>query len=390
MGKNYLVMKLKVRFNSILTTLAFLIVLPQIIQAENEPSMVKVAANNPNFLYVGRVVKEMNKVVFSYPGVTILANFEGDALDLLFNELGIGGNEHTNYLQITIDKGSPIVLALQSDVAVYQIARNLSKGPHSLEIFKRTESSVGTVEFLGIRLSKGFGLVAPPILPNRKMLFIGNSITCGFGNDTIIPGNLNSGFRSKNENNYNAYGAITARALEAQYVAVAYSGRGITKNYDGSSTGLAPTFFHEAIPDREEYAWKHALYVPDVILINLGTNDFSAERQGFGKIDSAAFVGSYLDFIADIKKQYPNATLICAVGCMMSDWYPAGAKHWTRIQNYVQSVAKQRNKMGDTKIHYLKFDPQNPPYGEDWHPSTATHQKMATTLVHFIKQLNIW
>jgi hypothetical protein len=111
----------------------------------------------------------------------------------------------TNYFAVIIDGGEPTVLQLSKNQTEYVLASNLPKGNHTVEVFKRTESNVGKVDFMGFTLPKGTTIIEPAPLPKRKIEFIGNSITCGYGNEisTTTPDKYH--FTSANENNYMAW-----------------------------------------------------------------------------------------------------------------------------------------------------------------------------------------
>lgn len=331
------------------------------------------------------------KYSFAFPGVSIKTAFSGTGISILLKEYGAGGATTTNYFNVIIDGGEPTVLQLSKSQNEYVLAANLPHGNHTVEVFKRTESNVGKVDFLGFKLPEGTTTIAPPSLPTRKIEFIGNSITCGYGNEISTTSPDKYHFTSANENNYLAWGAITARNINARYSCVAYSGRGLMQNNTGSKTGTLPLIYDNIIADSPTPVWNHYDYIPDVVVINLGTNDFSAEvSSATYKVDSTQFVETYIAFIQKLRAYYPNASFICCVGTMMSDYYPSGGKHWTRIQNYVSSVAQYFNTQGDAKVYYLKLDPQLSPYGEDWHPTKQTHQIMATKLTDFIQSNITW
>ncbi len=362
-------------------------------QSAMSQKMHKIDASNSNIRYIGRIDdSNPGNIVFSFPGVSIKAKFQGTAIDAIIKEHGTGNAAGTNYLNIIIDGGSPVKLKLSRTKTVYELARNLSEGIHTVEIFKLTESSVGKVEFQGFQLETGKTLLSPELLSPRKIEFIGNSITCGYGNEVSIenPNSVPGGFTSVNENNYKAWGAITARNLNAQYSCVAYSGRGLYKNNTGTTDGTLPQIYDNTIGDNASPDWNHTRYIPNVIVINLGTNDFNAEASGFGIVDSTVFVNTYIAFISKLRSYYPDAAIICAVGTMINDGYPAGG--WTRMQRYVSAVKKYKNSNGDKNVYHFKMNPQLPPYGEDWHPSEATHKSMAIQLTAFINSLpsNIW
>src|ERR1035437_3352728 len=207
----------------VLRRLSLLVIMMQsLLLSLNAQTMYQVNASDTNIQFTGRVNKiDPNNVFFAFPGVSIKTKFQGTAIDAILIEYGSGSTTTTNYFNVIIDGGIPTVLKLSSSQTIYQLARGLYDGIHTIELFKRTESNVGKVAFKGFQLQTGKKLIQPDTLPQRKIEFIGNSITCGYGNEltTTVPDNFH--FTSANENNYKAWGAITARNLSAQYSCVA-------------------------------------------------------------------------------------------------------------------------------------------------------------------------
>ena len=56
----------------------------------------------------------------------------------------------------------------------------------------------------------------------------------------------------------------------------------------------------------------------------------------------------------------------------------------------VAQVIADRQAAGDNDVHYVVFSPQTSPYGEDWHPTVATHEAMANELVGVIREARGW
>lgn len=348
-----------------------------------------IAASDSSVQYFGRIDdSNPDTIAFAFPGVSIKANFTGTAISAVFLQNSGGGETTTNYFTVIVDEQEPVSIAITPSQTLYSLAEGLLEGVHSIEIFKRTESLVGTVTFQGFYVDEGHSLVAPDVLPNTRIEFIGNSITCGYGNESS-QSTPKSGFSSVNENNYMAWGAITARNLSAQYSCVAYSGRGLYQNNDGTTSGTLPKIYDHGIADNASVIWDNTRYIPDIVVINLGTNDFSAEvSSAVYTVDSTIFVDTYIAFIEKLRGYYANATIICALGVMMSDYYPVGAEHWTRIQSYTSAVVNHFTNLGDERVHYFKMNPQTAPYGEDWHPTIYTHNAMARALTTFIRSID--
>ncbi len=351
-------------------------------QTPTEPTWVTIPPSDSRLQYTGRMEVSATSAVFSHPGASIKLRFKGDAIDLQLKDSGAGDARTTNHYQLTLDGQAPVKLAVRASQTVYELGRNLAPGEHTLELIKLTESEVGRSELQGFRIHGQ--LLDPPARPALKLEFIGDSITCGYGNEVSLreAQNPTTGFHSVNQNITRTFGSLTARNLGAEAMTVCYSGRGLYRNNTGGTTNTLPQIYDRVLPDQATPRWDFTRYTPDIVVINLGTNDFAP-----GTPDATRFMSAYTDFVTRLRSYYPRARIICAVGPMLSDWYPAGQNQWTTIQNWVSSVVKGFNDRGDARVHYLAFERQSEPYGEDWHPSASTHEAMATRLTEFIRGL---
>jgi lysophospholipase L1-like esterase len=137
--------------------------------------------------------------------------------------------------------------------------------------------------------------------------------------------------------------------------------------------------------------WDHARYDPDVIVVNLGTNDLStglaldelpAHRERFRR--------AYSNLLAHMRHIHPHASIFAVVGPMMNDAFPPGYLAWTSIREDVRTVVEARRSSGDPDTFFFALEPQTGPYGEDWHPTVATHRRMADALVQLIREKKSW
>jgi len=350
----------------------------------------RIEADDPDIDYTGRIdFSDPKAPSFAYPGVSIVASFEGSSIDVLMADSGA-----EDYFNLSIDSGEPQVFRSGSGMRTFGAGRDLGPGVHTIKIFKRTESACGTAAFGGFVLEAGEGLVPTEGLPERRIEFVGDSITCGFGDRVSTHHPDDFPFTSANEDCSLSWGALTAEALGARFVATAYSGRGVFRNYDASEGGTVPELYGTIFPDRAGAApWDTSRYVPDVLVVNLGTNDYSSlqtlDDLGPEAFD-AGFSGAYRAFLAELRTYYPKAAIVCAVGPMLSDGEPAGQRSWTRIQLAVSDLVDSLREAGDRSIRYLRLEPQTGPYGEDWHPSAATHARMAAAAVRLIRSATGW
>ncbi len=229
---------------------------------------------------------------------------------------------------------------------------------------------------------------APPKL--HTIEFIGDSITCGYGVDDEHE--LHS-FSTATEDVTKAYAFLAAQQLQADYSLVSYSGYGIitgyTENDQKLTTHLLPDYYEKVgksegrLDDTlvlQELAWDFNKLVPDLIVINLGTNDDSYTKEDTGK--QAEYAREYVEFLKKVRRNNPHAPILCTLGIMGDRLYP-----------YVEQAVKgYTRETGDSNISAMKFDEQLAAdgYAADFHPSEATHRKAASKLTAQIRKLMNW
>ncbi|MGE5427812.1 MAG: SGNH/GDSL hydrolase family protein, partial [Methylococcaceae bacterium] len=120
---------------------------------------------------------------------------------------------------------------------------------------------------------------------------------------------------------------------------------------------------------------------PDLVCIDLGTNDFST-YQG----DSARYVSKYFELIRTIQQKYNGADILCLVGPMM------GGDDLLRVKRYLTFVADSATRYNNGKVSFFEMSAQtgNLGIGVDWHPTVAQHQKNAKELTAYISKLKGW
>ena len=345
-----------------------LVLASQLMRAEDAALPVEVSASDPKIAYVGRFdFRDAKGPRCAWPASSAVLKFKGTAADVTLNEMG--GNQY----QVVLD-GKPVkVLSPRKGEGVYTLATGLPDGEHTVEVIKRTEASIGVTQFMGFHLGTGAQALDPAKVAFRLEV-IGDSISCGYGNEGK---SQNEHFKNETENAYLTYGAIAARALNAEYVCIAWSGKKMWPN------DTIPELYDRALPNDKSSTWDFAKWAPDVVLINLATNDF-----GKGNPDEKGWTGAYKTFIVRLRKNYPKALIYCASGSMMSDSWPAGQKAVTTLHRYLDSIIEDLKQSGETRVRFLAFEPQDMKngLGSDWHPSVKTHEIMAAKLVEAVKK----
>ncbi len=325
-----------------------------------------ITPDNSNIAYLGRFdLSSPAKPVFMYSGCAIRTAFDGTSVELILKDDSL-----RNMFTVIIDDSLFVLTANRAD-STYLLASGLPEKRHNLEIIRRTEWHGGNTTFLGLKIDRG-GKLYQPVVKERKIEFIGDSYTCGYGNEGK---SVEEHFAYETENNYLSYGAITARALDAEYVAVCRSGIGIVQGYGGGRDFTMPAHYDEVILNSSA-KWDYSLYQPQLVVINLAGNDLSVP------LDSAEFVNAYVAFLKRVRANYPGATIVCIAGPSSDN-----AK-WVTWRNLMHGVVNQFGTM-DQAIHYFEFSTMEL-HGSDWHPNVEEHQKMAGELTAFLKELMKW
>jgi len=325
-----------------------------------EPLPVAISPGAPKLLYTGRAdMRDAKGPCFEWSASMVTIRFRGTDLQAKINESG------DDYFEIVVDNAAPQVIHPGKGDSVIDLAHGLPNGTHEVRMLKRTEAFVGRVQFTGFALNQGGELLKPPRFA-RKIEVIGDSISCGYGNEGA---NEKEHFRSETENAYLSYGAVAARAMDAEYACIAWSGKKMWPD------NTIPELYDRALPTDPTSTWDFATWKPDAVLINLATNDF-----GPGIPDADKWTSAYKAFVKRVRNNYPKAVIYLASGSMMSDSWPPNVKALTTLNGYLDRIQTELKADGETNIRIIHFDPQNGAVdglGSDYHPSVKTDAKMA-------------
>lgn len=349
------------RFKQILLGWLAIILISGVVFSEN--------IQNQPVRCIGRIDKsdEGNPVLY-WPGSAIEATFEGSSLSVILHD-----QKGEAYYDAIIDRAddSPVVIKMEKGTHTYLIATNITDATHDVQLFRRTEGLDGATEFVGFVLDKGAKLDDPPDALKRKIEFYGDSITCGMGDEAPDdgPDNINS-----QRNNYVAYGAITARNLDAEYRCIARSGIGIVKSWFDLTM---PDYWDRLNPNDPESEWTFDDWLPNVVVVNLFQNDSWLVPKMNPVPTPDLIIQAYIDFISGIRDVYPEAHIVCALGCMDA------TKEGSPWPGYIHQAVVQ---LEDPNISECIF----PFTGWSKHPRVRQHQVMAEQLTAHIRKVMKW
>ena len=268
---------------------------------------------------------------------------------------------------------------------VYEIYSSDTAQETTVKLIKLSEAAESTFGIKDITVDGT--AIAPTAEKELKIEFIGDSITCGYGVDDEVKEHH---FATSTEDVTKAYAYKTAQLLDADYSLVSYSGHGIisgyTTNGEKVKAQLVPDVYEKFAKSYGNYdgmfsvsmvKWDFSKFQPDFVVVNLGTND--ASYCGNDKEKVMDYATNYAEFLKVIRKNNPDAHIICALG-VMGDTLYTGVK---------MAVEQYTNETGDTKVSHLRLTPQDGStgYAADWHPTEATHDIAAQEMADEIKRI---
>jgi lysophospholipase L1-like esterase len=342
--------------------------------------------NDPRIAVMGRVdTTNPTRIRIGYPGVTFRLRFEGSSIAMRAST-----DSANNIFAVIVDGSAPRSVRLASGENEITLADDLSAGEHSIDVVRQTETWLGVATILGFRLAPGAKLLTPNPWPQRRMLFIGDSVTCSEAMDRSPDGKYDPTAAWKKDratswNAYQSYGMRLGRTFDAQVHLVCYGGRGLLRDYRNRRDVLnAPQFFDLAVPDETDApAWRHSTYIPDVVVISIGTNDFTLGIPTFP--DHAEWVATYVRFVYAIRAAYPSAHIVLTDGSLVNDNDPARPQK-TVLNSYLLEIAA---RVTDRRVHIFTSRHYTGDLS-DGHPTAEQHAAMARDLEPAIRAAVGW
>ena len=324
-----------------------------------------VAPTDSAVLWVGRTaVTPEGAVKFNYPGVTARLRFEGPTLGMLTSP-GSG------YFVVEVDE-QPARKVFYGPADSFQLlAEGLGDGPHEARITYAVEGYEYKPEIREFVVDR---LLEAPEPGKLKIEFIGNSITCGYGTEAD---GADKHFTYDTENHLLTYAHLTAMALGADAQIVARSGIGAYRNYNGPREGspdqTMPLEYDRTMLYEPAPLWDFSSWRPDIVCINLGTNDTSTNNY-----DIARFEKAYSNFLDHVMEMNPGAKIVLLSGSMLN------GKELEDVTAALNSVAASH-----PGVYRFDMTPLDPAlgYGADYHPSARQAIVMARELTAFLRSI---
>lgn len=342
-----------------------------------------------NVKLIGRTLTENDTLWLAQSASGIEFSFSGTkaSVDIVGDSAVFGKSDSQARFAVYVNGERVIDEMLKDFQKTYDIFSSDEAQEVTVKILKLSESANSTFGIKNINVTSVDG-ISPTPEKDLKIEFIGDSITCAYGVDDEVKEHH---FSTETEDATKSYAYKTAEKLNADYSMVCYSGHGIlsgytTDNKKPNGSQLVPDFYEQFCRTygsskdifTETTPWDFSSFVPDYIVVNLGTND--ASYTGGDKDKQAVFTEKYVEFLQMIRKDNPDSYIICTLGVMGADLYDAVEK----------AVGQYSSQTGDTKVSAFKLSAQDMNangIAADWHPSEKSHEVAAEELSGYIKTL---
>jgi lysophospholipase L1-like esterase len=301
---------------------------------------VSVNPGDPHIQYFGRWdFSHPSEYTSHWGGAYFKVSFTGTTAKIKL------GNKSNYYARI--DDG-PWTSYLNASGTLDLTPEPLTAGLHTLSVAQGKDYNY-VFSFQGLLLDAGTKTLKPVVYP-YLIEYIGDSITAGYTDPQA---------------DVSDYAWTCSENLRCEHTQIAYPGINIVSGY--SNAGMSEQYFKQgSLAYPTSPPWDFSIYTPNIIVINLGTNDTNH------KIPDSLFQVVYTDFLTNIRNKLPKVEIF-----VMKTF--AGTKAVA-----TSSAVAARNKAGDTHIHYIDttgwLTRGTDDYTDNTHPSVNGHIKVAKLL----------
>lgn len=337
--------------------------------AQSTDAAVIVTSGPREPLYLGRFVTTAKGHGCGWSGCEVRLRFRGTGVRARMDT----GWANRFRVHVDGDRFPETLIKGKTGEDDYVLAQGLPAGDHEVSIVRITEAGFGEWHIKEFMVDGE--LLARPEPPARRIEFIGDSITCGAGNtgaSATCPLDQNT------EDSSLSYAGLSAAQLHASYTNICYSGRGVYRDAKGFTSHPMTLLWKRTFVQRRELPWSHDMLLPDVVVVNLGTNDsaLSYERE--------RYLSAQANFYKTLRKAYPDAHLVYLVGAR---------KTTANVKQAAQDLSRWVSGLGtDSHASFLALAAAEPDEHEGcaFHPGLLSHERMASAVVKHLREKLHW
>lgn len=257
---------------------------------------------------------------------------------------------------------------------------------HRYRLIKVSESNPGGAILFKISLDAKGKLLDAPKFTDRRIEFIGDSFTVGYGVEGKLTDADSQVFIKTNASKGFAF--LLADGYKADFQINAFSGRGLVRNYDNivpewtiprlykfTVPGFAPEDLTKTAENDGMY-WNFEQFHPQVIVVFVGINDFQGNPP-YG--DKNEFKKTYHEMLNDLRAKHQGVKFLLV-----------STKIWPNddLTPTVKSVYDEEVASGKSDLEFVVVHTTNEAL--HGHPTERSQQDMANTLRPIIGRLGKW
>lgn len=238
-------------------------------------------------------------------------------------------------------------------------------------VYKRSESMMSRSELVSLETDGTFYRYESTPKP-LKITFIGDSLTCGYGN---LSNNTEIPFSTLYEDGLKSYASIAAKMLNADYEIISVSGIGLYKSIYANVT--MPSIYEQYdIYDITPYPFDKK---EDIVILNIGTNDNSYMKflvEPTRIVEEKNFLQAYIKFILRLRVLHPKAIILAI----------SQGERQTFVDDLIKEAVSMTN---DPMIKHFRVSPieEKDGMGQQYHPTVITHERWGMELAEYIKKM---
>lgn len=325
---------------------------------------------------------------------------DGSYLDLTFET---SFSVYEQWIRVTVDEYTMIRMPLPKGRYTLRVYQGMNAGEkRTVRVFKECQAMPDPESYLLFHGLEADGELYELPAYDKRFEFIGDSITSGEG----MAGTKGTSFwNSSVFSTKDHYAVAVAKAFNADLHILSQSGWGTYCSWDNNPHNVMPTYYEQVcgvVPgenyerlgahQQNDFTWQ-----PDVIVVNLGTNDCGAfTNQAFVDEDGTEykqfknpddtynegcvklFTDAVYAFLQKLRKNNPESHIIWCYGMLGWDFVPV-------IQ---ETIDRYKKDTGDAKVELLPLpDLTDEGTGANGHPGVGSHKAAADTIIARIKAL---
>lgn len=354
---------------------------------------------NGSIYRIGRTYIADEALHMNFSGSGVRVAFKGEKIKVTFKSKRYDEENNKPHICIVVDDNKYYYL-LDQEYTTIELA--LANQDHIVDILKNSESPVSQTAIVDIDVEE-LNIYNHP--KKTKIEFYGDSITCGFGS---LSQNADDIFTSKTESFVDGYAYHCSNILDCDYSVVAVSGFPVYKSrwnlgfpIDSVADMISICDYLESMKMVDTISWDNKNYTPDIVVINLGTNDESYFTPGTPWIDELISVeGSYekvqelpiykeeiekfknrlIKFLDDLFEVYGDIKIVYATGILPI---------MDGINNVINQTIEEYKLKHNRKVYRYEFKVRKhfDQRGAANHPGKAMQKFAGAELADFIFDL---